>query len=406
MNKSDNNLDVNNNLPIREKQALVGNEVIRAKNLTVAFKTKDGSLPIIRKTSISIDKKEIVGLVGESGSGKSVLLKTLIGFNDNSEVDADTLNLGGVDLLKIRKRDWKKIRGTKIAYIPQDPLTSLNPTMRIGNQLKEAILVTEKKVYKETVKKLKEQLANNSIDHQQYKQELAQAKENKRYSLSRKGIKARLNEIFEFIGIEDVSRRLRSYPNEFSGGMRQRIAIAIAVISKPDVIIADEPTTALDVTIQAKVLDLLKKLRDELGTTIIFISHNIALVANFCDYIYVMYAGKIVEQGTTEEVFTDPKHPYTWALISSLPEEGSDDELLSIPGTPPNMFDLPKGDPFAQRNEYALKIDFEKEPPMFKVTDTHWAATWLLHKDYKGTAIPKIIANKIAIAKKSFTKKT
>ncbi|RXY96395.1 ABC transporter ATP-binding protein [Malacoplasma penetrans] len=405
MNNSDNNLDLNNNLPIRENQALVGNEVIRAKNLTVAFKTKDGALPIIRKTSISIDKKEIVGLVGESGSGKSVLLKTLIGFNDNSEVDADTLNLGGVDLLIIRKRDWKKIRGTKIAYIPQDPLTSLNPTMRIGNQLKEAILVTEKKVYKETVKRLKEQLANNSIDQQQYKQELAQAKANKKYSLSRKGIKARLNEIFEFIGIEDVSRRLRAYPNEFSGGMRQRIAIAIAVISKPDVIIADEPTTALDVTIQAKVLDLLKKLRDELGTTIIFISHNIALVANFCDYIYVMYAGKIVEQGTTEEVFTDPKHPYTWALISSLPEEGSDDELLSIPGTPPNMFDLPKGDPFAQRNEYALKIDFEKEPPMFKVTDTHWAATWLLHKDYKGTAIPKIIANKIAIAKKSFTKK-
>ncbi|MDE7088382.1 MAG: ABC transporter ATP-binding protein, partial [Malacoplasma sp.] len=221
---------------------------------------------------------------------------------------------------------------------------------------------------------------------------------------NRTNTKKKFEEIFKFIGIEDATRRLKSYPNEFSGGMRQRIAIAIAVISKPKVIIADEPTTALDVTIQAKVLDLLKKLKKELNVTILFISHNIALVANFCDFIYVMYAGKVVEQGLVNEVFTDPKHPYTWALIASLPDEKANSELVSIPGSPPNLLDLPKGDPFAERNKYALKIDFEKEPPMFKVTNTHWAATWLLYKDFKNFKIPQEIKNKIEIAKKSFNK--
>ncbi|MDE5552986.1 MAG: ABC transporter ATP-binding protein [Malacoplasma sp.] len=385
-------------------EQLYETEILRAKNLNVTFKSKDGDLRVVRNISISADKGEIIGIVGESGSGKSVLVKTLIGFNDRADIEADTLNLNDINLLDVKKGDWKKIRGSQISYIPQDPLTSLNPTMKIGNQLKEALVIAEKKKCKQKNKLLKKELKNKTKNFSTYLKEVFKNYKEYFSAINRKNSKKTFHEIFKFIGIEDASRRLKSYPNEFSGGMRQRIAIAMAVISKPKIIIADEPTTALDVTIQAKVLDLLKRLKKELDVTIIFISHNIALVANFCDYIYVMYAGKIVEQGLVEEVFLNPKHPYTWALIASLPDENSRDELLSIPGSPPNMLDIPKGDPFAERNKYALKIDFEKEPPMFKITNTHWAATWLLHEKFKGMSIPKEIKNKIEVAKKSFMK--
>ncbi|MDE5841445.1 MAG: ABC transporter ATP-binding protein, partial [Malacoplasma sp.] len=232
---------------------------------------------------------------------------------------------------------------------------------------------------------------------------IAKAKEEYKNNTKRVNAKNKVIEILKFIGIENVESRLNSYPHEFSGGMRQRIVIAIAVATKPDIIIADEPTTALDVTVQAKVLSLIKQLREVYGITVIFISHNIALVANFCDYIYVMYAGKIVEQGLTEEIFTNPLHPYTWALLASIPDSNVDNQKLEpIAGTPPNLITPPKGDAFAPRNKYAIALDFEKQPPLFEVSETHKAATWLLHPKAPKIELPDEVKEKINISKKSF----
>lgn len=373
--------------------------ILLIKNLIVSFKTKAGVLRAVRGIDLTVRKKQIVGLVGESGSGKSVSVKSVIGFNDGAKIEADTLNLKNIDIRTIKRNDWPYIRGTKVAYIPQDPLMSLNPTKKIDSQIIETIKTTE---YRDLQWKIYEIKNNPEIINK--KQAVEEAKAEYKNNTNRKNVYNKMIEILDFIGITDPENKVKSYPHEFSGGMRQRIAIAIAVAAKPDLIIADEPTTALDVTIQAKVLDLIKKLRDDLAVSIVFISHNIALVANFCDFIYVMYAGKIVERGTTKEIFTEPAHPYTWALISSMPDSESTDELSSISGTPPNMLTPPKGDAFAPRNKWARKIDFETEPPMFKITETHYAATWLLHKDADRIEIPKDVRDKAAIALASIEK--
>ncbi|MBO5353904.1 MAG: ABC transporter ATP-binding protein [Lachnospiraceae bacterium] len=202
--------------------------------------------------------------------------------------------------------------------------------------------------------------------------------------------------LMEEVGITDVRRRYRQYPFEFSGGMRQRIVIAIALAANPDILICDEPTTALDVTIQAQILELINKLKRERNLSIIFITHDLGVVANMADRIAVMYAGKIVEYGNCDEVFYEPAHPYTWALLSAMPDVETNERLESIPGTPPNMIYPPVGDAFADRNKYALKIDFEMQPPMFKISDTHSAATWLLHPDAPKVELPKIITERIA----------
>lgn len=381
-----------------ENKVLKENEILRVRNLKVNFKIKDGILQAVRGVSLTVRKGQIVGIVGESGSGKSVCVKSLIGFNDGSKTSADLLNLSNVDILKIKKRSWAYIRGSYVSYIPQDPLMSLNPTKRIGDQVAEAIVISEKRKYNQAKQNLKKQKNNPAL-----KENLSSLTKNYKHSTKRSNVTKKVIEILEFIGIENVKKRLKSYPHEFSGGMRQRIAIAIAVATKPDLIIADEPTTALDVTIQAKVLNLIKKLRDEFNITIIFISHNIALVANFCDYVYVMYAGKIVEQGLTEELFLNPKHPYTWALISSIPdEEDKGGKLTSIPGTPPNLISPPKGDAFASRNKYAVKIDFEHQPPLFEISKTHKAATWLLHSQAPAHEVPDEVKAKINASRKSF----
>lgn len=387
----------NNVFIVDENKVLKQNEILRVRNLKVNFKIKDGILQAVRGVSLTVRKGQIVGIVGESGSGKSVCVKSLIGFNDGSRTSADLLNLSNVDILKIKKRSWAYIRGSYVSYIPQDPLMSLNPTKRIGDQIAEAIVISEKRKYIQAKKNLKKQKNDEAL------KALSNLTKNYKFNIKRSNVIKKVIEILEFIGIENVKKRLRSYPHEFSGGMRQRIAIAIAVATKPDLIIADEPTTALDVTIQAKVLNLIKKLRDEFNITIIFISHNIALVANFCDYVYVMYAGKIVEQGLTEELFLNPKHPYTWALIASIPDE--DDKggkLTSIPGTPPNLISPPKGDAFAPRNKYAVKIDFEHQPPLFEISKTHKAATWLLHPQAPQHEIPDEVKVKINASRKSF----
>ncbi|MDC4182804.1 ABC transporter ATP-binding protein [Mycoplasma bradburyae] len=408
-----------------EDKKLKENFMLDIRNLNVSFKTKDGMLQAVRGVNISARKGQIIGIIGESGSGKSVCVKSLIGFNDNSKTVADNLNLDDIDISKIKNRDWSSLRGEYVTYIPQDPLLSLNPTKKIGAQIKEALVIAEKRKYRQEVLEIKEkyleekQKLDQELDKQpssnellkkldelktDYNNKLAKAKAAYKNEKSAKAIKAKIYQILEFIGINDIKNKVNAYPHEFSGGMRQRIVIGIAIASRPKLIIADEPTTALDVTIQAKVLDLIKKINQVYKVTVIFISHNIALVANFCEYIYVMYAGKIVEQGNIDDIFLDPRHPYTWALISSIPDEGIEGKLKSIPGSAPNLISPPKGDAFAARNEYATKLDFNQQPPLVEITKTHKAATWLLHPDAPKVQLPDLVKQKIEIYKQSLAK--
>lgn len=215
------------------------------------------------------------------------------------------------------------------------------------------------------------------------------------YRVTRMVAKNKALKLMEEVGIPEPRKRYRQYPFQFSGGMRQRIVIAIALAANPDILICDEPTTALDVTIQAQILELINKLKKERNLSIIFITHDLGVVANMADRIAVMYAGKIVETGTAEDIFYSPAHPYTWALLSSMPDLDTDEKLEAIPGTPPNMIYPPKGDAFAARNKYAMKIDFELQPPMFEISPTHKAATWLLHPDAPKIDMPKIVADRI-----------
>ena len=241
------------------------------------------------------------------------------------------------------------------------------------------------------------------------KEEIKQAKEKyiqdrdaylDQLKITKKEAKRRAIEIMGEVGIPLPEKRFRQYPFEFSGGMRQRIVIAIALTAAPEILICDEPTTALDVTIQAQILELIKKIQKERHISCIFITHDLGVVANMADRVAVMYAGKIVECGTAEEIFYDPKHPYTWALLASIPDIDSKERLEAIPGTPPDMIYPPKGDAFALRSKYAMKIDFEQEPPMFKISDTHYAATWLLHPDAPKVKMPKIVETRIKNALK------
>ena len=292
---------------------------------------------------MDVYKGESLAIVGESGSGKSVLTKNFIGLLDkNGTIDKGEILFEGMDLAKFKtEREWAKIRGKKIAMVMQDPMTSLNPLKTIGWQISEALIL------------------NRGMNHAQAKAET-------------------LN-ILKDVGISEPERRYKQYPHEFSGGMRQRVVIAIAVACSPEILICDEPTTALDVTIQAQILSLIKDLCHKYGMTTIYITHDLGVVANVADRIAVMYAGDIVEVGTSEEVFFDPKHPYTWALMSSLPQLGEKGhELYSIKGTPPKLFGVIRGDAFAPRNPQALKIDYMVRPPYFEVSPTHKARTWLL----------------------------
>jgi len=319
-------------------------KLLEVKDLRISFKTQYGILKAIRGVSFDLYKGETLAIVGESGSGKSVTSKAIMGLlAGNSIYEDGTIMFQGRDILTIPENLMHEIRGNKIAMIFQDPMSSLNPIMRVGDQITEALRF-----------KLK---------------------------MPRDMAKKRAIELMESVGIPFAEKRYNQYPFQFSGGMRQRIVISIALANNAEILICDEPTTALDVTIQGQILELIKKLKEERDLSIIFITHDLGVVANVADRIAVMYAGKIVEIGTSEEIFYNPKHPYTWALLSSMPNLATSEKLEAIDGTPPNMIYPPKGDAFAARNKYALEIDFEEEPPYFKVSDTHYAATWLLHPD-------------------------
>lgn len=546
--------------------------VLSVKDLRVNFSTDHGYVQAVRGVSFDLYKGETLCIVGESGSGKSVTSKTIMGIlAANGRIVGGSIMYQGEDLTKVSEDEFHRIRGNKIGMIFQDPLSSLNPIVRIGKQITEAMLVNndrlkrlydekvadelvayrnaqtelrtglskgkelvkfyksekkkevakaksyahnekesrlytlkqtsganlfeiqnddsltdaekyiksryleedtqdeEKKIskfakelnkstkdkvskvkaefdqkiakakaeakeekgdliakykplikenkakYKEASKKAKQEVKEykhelkakcdediakiklDTDDRQEQKEKIEKRKAEYIASIkiTKAEAKARALKIMAEVGIPNPEKRFRQYPFEFSGGMRQRIVIAIALTADPDILICDEPTTALDVTIQAQILELINRLKRERELSCIFITHDLGVVANMADRVAVMYAGKIVEYGLEEDIFYDPRHPYTWALLSSIPDIDSKEKLEAIPGTPPNMIYPPIGDAFALRSKYAMAIDFKKEPPLFKVSDTHYAATWLLDPRAPKVEMPKIVKTRI-----------
>ena len=486
----------------------MSDKVLSVENLVINFKTDKGILQAVRDVSFDLHEGETLCIVGESGSGKSVTSKAIMGIlANNAIIEGGSILYRGENLLEVSEDEFYKIRGHRIGMIFQDPLSSLNPIVKIGKQITEAMMInsdklktmyndlisddlirykntlarmniaisherknleafeaglkaregrsraekardkaalrekkaafkafeketrekymaeaekyrailteTEKRAkkqvaeYKETVtsefraqeKELKRRIASaaSGEEKERLSRELAEAQEafENKLSITPAEAKRRALKIMEEVGIPDPERRYEQYPFEFSGGMRQRIVIAIALTASPEILICDEPTTALDVTIQAQILELINRIKKERRLSCIFITHDLGVVANMADRVAVMYAGKIVEYGTTEEIFFDPRHPYTWALLSSIPDVDSKEKLESIPGATPDMIYPPEGDAFAVRNRYAMGIDFREQPPFFKITETHSAATWLLDPRAPRVEMPKIVSERI-----------
>lgn len=342
--------------------------IMDIRDLDISFKSPKGRIHAIRGVNLTLRKGETLAIVGESGSGKSVTMKAVMGIlPHNAVINGGTIDFSydedgkeqTVDLLK-KDRRWleKEINGRRIGMIFQDPMTSLNPTMKIGNQLAAAILSHEK--------------------------------------ISRLEANSRAVTLLEEVGITSPKGRMNQYPHQLSGGMRQRVVIAIALSCNPEVLICDEPTTALDVTVQEKILNLIRMIQIQRGLSVVFITHNMGVVANVADYVNVMYAGKVVESGTIMDIFYDPRHPYTWGLLSAIPDvNASGKELYSIPGTPPDLRKEIVGDAFAPRNRYAMQIDYKKEPPLFQISNSHFAATWLLDERAPKVERPKELEHRI-----------
>lgn len=321
-------------------------KLLEVKNLRTSFKTHLGEVQAVRGVSFHVDKGEAIGVVGESGCGKSVTMMSIMRLlADNSVIESDGIIFNGEDISKYSEKDMEKIRGDKMGMIFQDPMTSLNPLYKIGDQLTEH-LIKHKKISKKEA--------------------------------WQKGI-----EMLDLVGIPSPEKRMKQYPHEFSGGMRQRAMIAISLICEPNLIIADEPTTALDVTIQAQILDLMKGLKERLNTSIILITHDLGVVADLCSRINVMYGGIVVETGSDEDIFYRGRHPYTWGLLNSVPNPMSEmkEKLVPIEGQPPDLLKPPNGCPFADRCEYTMKVCLENQPPLFEVSEGHKCACWLCHSD-------------------------
>lgn len=331
--------------------------ILEINDLNVSFRTDKGRLRAARGVSLTLARGDTLAIVGESGSGKSVTSKAILGIlPPNASVDSGSILFEGNDLLAFSERQMCDIRGKRISMIFQDPFSSLDPIVRVGRQLCEGMMLC---------------------------------------GLSRKQAKDRAISLLREVGIPYPEQAQSRYPFEFSGGQRQRIVTAIALSGDPDLLICDEPTTALDVTIQAQILELIGKLKAERKLSVIFITHDLGVVAGVADFIAVMYAGKIVEYGRSEEIFCEPKHPYTRALLASTPDLETNERLQAIPGSPPDLTSDIVGDAFAPRNKYALKIDYELEPPIFWVSDTHYARTWLLHPKAPEADMPDILRDRI-----------
>ena len=321
-------------------------ELLQIKNLTFSFHTYGGVVQAVRDVSLDLRKGEVLGIVGESGCGKSVTAQCITrlnpeppGFFSGGEILYD-----GKDVLKMGQKELREFRSRNVGFIFQDPMTSLNPTMRIGKQIEEVF--------------------------------------HGRNDISRTEVKERSHEILKLVGINDVEKRYRQYPHELSGGMKQRVMIAMALVSRPSLIICDEPTTSLDVTIEAQILDLLLELRRTLGTSIIMITHDLGVIAKLCDRVVVMYGGKVVEHGTSDDIFYETAHPYTSGLMHSMArlDMAKGEELSPIEGTPPDLFAPPAGCPFAARCEYAMDVCLKYPPCETKISDEHSVSCWLKHK--------------------------
>ena len=329
--------------------------ILDIRGLSLSFFTHDGEVEAVRDVSLSLHKGEIVALVGESGCGKSTLCRSIVKLIPSyARIKKGQILIHDRDITDLSEKEMRHIRGTEVGMVFQNPLTTLNPVMTVGSQLREALMrlpeMTKEKVEEESIR------------------------------------------LLELVGIPDGKERLSMTPGEFSGGQRQRVTLAIALASKPELLLADEPTTALDVTVQLRLLDLFKRLAKEQGLAILLVTHDLGVAACLADRVGIMYAGRMVEIGDTDEIFYDPRHPYTWGLLGALPSaERSDRRLTAIEGMPLDMAHLPKGDAFADRNAYALAIDYEKEPPMFSVSPTHMVATWLLDPRAPKVELPAFI---------------
>ena len=321
-------------------------KLLEVKNLKTSFKTHIGNVQAVRGVSLYLNKGEALGIVGESGCGKSVTMMSIMRLlADNAIIESDKITFDGEDMTNPTENQMQEIRGNEMAMIFQDPMTSLNPLFTVGDQLTEH-LIKHKKISKKEANKL--------------------------------AIK-----MLDMVGIPSPESRLKQYPHEFSGGMRQRVMIAMSLICEPKLIIADEPTTALDVTIQAQILDLMKDLKEKINTSIILITHDLGVVADLCTRINVMYGGIIVEEGSDEDIFYDGRHPYTWGLLNSVPNPKSEikEKLTPIEGQPPDLLKPPVGCPFAARCKYAMKVCIEKQPPLFEISEGHRTACWLCHEN-------------------------
>ena len=346
--------------------------ILKIRDLSISFQTDAGQVNAIRGVDLDLYKGETIAIVGESGSGKSVTTKAIRGIlANNGKIESGSIeyvwhdeNTGERqerDIVKLSEREMQKeIRGRKIAMVFQDPMTSLNPTMTIGKQVMEPMIY--------------------------------------HYGKSKEEAYQKAVELLQEVGITDAEKRMKNYPHQLSGGMRQRVVIAIALSCDPYVLICDEPTTALDVTIQATILELIQDIQRKKDLSVIYITHDLGVVAKVADFVNVMYAGKIIETGTINEIFYDPRHPYTWGLLSSMPDlDTDDDELYTIPGTPPNLAHEIKGDAFAPRNQFALNIDLRVEPPMFDVpgSNSHKVASWLMHEKAPKVEMPETLKKRI-----------
>jgi oligopeptide transport system ATP-binding protein len=342
---------------------------LKIRDLSISFQTASGRVDAVRHLNLDLYRGETLAIVGESGCGKSVTAKIIIGISSsNQSIDCGSAIFNykdknaenvSVDLVKLSSKQMsEQIKGKRIAMIFQDPMTSLDPTMTIGRQIIEGMCW--------------------------------------HYKTPQKEAWDRAIELLRFVGIEDADKRMKNYPHQLSGGMRQRVVIAAALSCEPEILICDEPTTALDVTIQARILQLIVDIQKKTGIAIIFITHDMGVVAKMADYVNVMYAGKIIESGSVDDIFYDPRHPYTWGLLSSIPDiDTLEKRLYAIPGNPPNLLNKITGDAFAVRNPFALNIDFKEEPPMFRINNGHCASTWLLHPDAPKTDMPSSLRCKI-----------
>ena len=336
-------------------------KALSVQNLIIHFRTDHGILKAVRNVSFDLYEGETLCIVGESGSGKSVIAKAIMGLPANNAIlENGSILYRGNNLLEMPEEKLQKIRGKRISMVFQDPQTALNPILQIGKQITEAIRTHSGQIP-------------------------VSAAEAKRQAL----------QIMKEVRIPEPERRYYQYPFELSGGMQQRVVIAIALAMSPEILICDEPTTALDVTIQAQILELINRIKAERKMSCVFITHDMGVVAHMADRVAVMYAGRIVEYGKSEEIFLDPRHPYTWALLASVPDVDSREKPEPIPGVPPDMICPPKGDAFAPRNRYALNIDFREEPPFFSITETHGAATWLEDPRAPKMEKPRIVTERI-----------